>query len=100
MAAGFDVLWSKVRLKRKTPTPLVRGRAFPDGEIEFNGEGSGAGYNLGLHYEPLSGVKLGVAYRSQIKVNHHGGLSTQPAGAVRGGAQQRRARPPLSIPRR
>ncbi len=83
LAAGFDVMWSKVRLKRKTPV-VVGGKAFPDGEIELRGEGSGTGYNLGLHYEPLSGVKLGVAYRSQIKVNHNGGLTTTlpvPLGA-------------------
>jgi long-chain fatty acid transport protein len=76
LAAGYDIMWSKVRLQRKTPV-VVRGRAFPDGETEITGEGSGSGYNLGLHYEPVSGVKLGVAYRSPVKVNHSGGLSTQ-----------------------
>jgi long-chain fatty acid transport protein len=75
LAAGYDIMWSKVRLKRKVPV-VVRGRAFPDGETEVTGEGSGSGYNLGLHYEPVSGVKLGVAYRSQIKVNHSGAFST------------------------
>ena len=75
LAAGFDVLWSQVRLKRKTPV-VVGGRAFPDGEIELNGRGSGLGYNFGLHYEPWPGLKLGAAYRSKIKVNHDGGLST------------------------
>ena len=84
LAAGVDVLWSKVRLKRKTPV-VVRGRAFPDGELEFNGEGSGAGYNLGLHYEPLTGVKLGVAYRSQIKVNHSGGFTSSLPVPLPGG---------------
>lgn len=83
LAAGFDVLWSQVHLKRKTPV-VVGGRAFPDGEIELTGQGSGLGYNLGFHYEPWSGVKLGVAYRSKIKVNHSGGLSIKllpPLGA-------------------
>ena len=83
LAAGYDVMWSKVRLKRKMPV-VVRGKVFPDGETEVTGEGSGAGYNLGLHYEPVSGVKLGVAYRSQIKVNHSGAFSTNlpvPLGA-------------------
>ncbi len=75
LAAGYDVMWSKVRLKRKIPI-VIGGKTFPDGETQITGEGSGSGYNLGLHYEPLSGVKLGVAYRSQIKVNHSGGLST------------------------
>jgi long-chain fatty acid transport protein len=75
LAAGYDIMWSKVRLQRKMPV-VVRGRTFPDGETQLTGDGSGSGYNLGLHYEPLSGVKLGVAYRSQIKVNHSGALST------------------------
>ena len=83
LAAGYDVMWSKVRLKRKMPV-VFRGEAFPDGETELTGEGSGSGYNLGLHYEPVSGVKLGVAYRSQIKVNHSGAFTTSlpvPLGA-------------------
>ena len=83
LAAGYDIMWSKVDLKRKVPV-VVRGKAFPDGETEVTGEGSGSGYNLGLHYEPVSGVKLGVAYRSQIKVNHSGGFTTSlpvPLGA-------------------
>jgi long-chain fatty acid transport protein len=84
LAAGFDVLWSKVRLKRKIPV-VFRGRTLPDGETEFTGEGSGAGYNLGLHYEPLTGVKLGVAYRSQIKVNHSGGFTSSLPVPLPGG---------------
>ena len=32
LAAGFDVMWSKVILKRKTPV-VIRGRVFPDGEV-------------------------------------------------------------------
>jgi long-chain fatty acid transport protein len=83
LAAGFDVMWSKVRLQRKTPV-VVRGKVFPDGDIRLVGEGSGAGYNFGMHYEPLTGVKLGVAYRSQIKVNHSGAFTTNlpvPLGA-------------------
>jgi long-chain fatty acid transport protein len=85
LAAGVDVLWSKVRLKRKVPV-VVQGRSFPDGEVELNGEGKGSGYNLGLLYEPLSGVKLGVAYRSQIKVNHGGGFTTTLPPPLPGGA--------------
>ena len=44
LAAGWNVLWSQVRLKRKTPV-VVGGRAFPDGEIGLTGEGTGAGCN-------------------------------------------------------
>jgi long-chain fatty acid transport protein len=83
LAAGVDIMWSRVILKRKTPV-VVRGKQFPDGEIQVKGEGSGTGYNFGMLYEPLTGVKLGVAYRSQIKVNHSGSFTTTlppPLGA-------------------
>ena len=42
LAAGFDVMWSKVVLKRKTPV-VIPGRSFPDGEVRLTGEGSGRG---------------------------------------------------------
>ncbi len=84
LAAGYDVMWSKVRLKRKIPV-VIGGKAFADGETEITGEGSGSGFNLGLHYEPVSGVKLGVAYRSQIKVNHSGAFSTSLPVPLGGG---------------
>jgi long-chain fatty acid transport protein len=72
VAAGVDFLWSRVKLKRKVKVPF----GLPDGEFNLNGDGSGAGYNFGLLYEPVSGIKLGVAYRSKISVNHHGDLTS------------------------
>jgi long-chain fatty acid transport protein len=78
LAAGVDIMWSKVLLKRKTPV-VIPGKKFPDGEIQLTGEGSGMGYNFGMLYEPLTGVKLGAAYRSQIKVNHTGAFTTNLA---------------------
>jgi long-chain fatty acid transport protein len=87
-AAGVDFLWSRVKLKRKAQ---VLGGRFPDGELNLNGDGSGTGYNFGLLYEPLSGVKLGVAYRSKISVTHYGDLTTMlpqpfPTSQIQGSA--------------
>ncbi len=73
LAAGFDVMWSKVMLKRKAQ---VLGGRLPDAETNLSGDGNGVGYNCGMLYEPLTGVKLGVAYRSQIKVEHSGDFTT------------------------
>ncbi|MEJ2671499.1 MAG: outer membrane protein transport protein [Deltaproteobacteria bacterium] len=75
IAAGIDMLWSKVQLKRKSPV-VIRGVTLPDAEVNLKGDGAGTGYNFGLLYEPLSGVKLGVAYRSQISLTHYGDLTT------------------------
>jgi long-chain fatty acid transport protein len=75
LAAGFDVLWSKVQLKRKTPV-VFRRMVLSDGEISLSGSGVGYGYNFGMLYEPLSGLKLGVSYRSQVSVMHYGAFTT------------------------
>ena len=58
LAAGFDVMWSKVILKRKTPV-VIPGRQFPDGEVRLTGEGSGAGYNFGIAVRTPDGGEAG-----------------------------------------
>jgi long-chain fatty acid transport protein len=72
LAAGFNVMWSSVELKRKV---RVLGGVFPDAEARLAGDGSGYGYNLGALYEPVSGVKLGVSYRSNIFIKYRGDLN-------------------------
>jgi long-chain fatty acid transport protein len=73
VATGFDVMWSKVQLKRRSQ---VLGGALPDAETNLSGKGQGWGYNLGVLYEPLSGVKLGASYRSHISVQHNGDFAS------------------------
>jgi long-chain fatty acid transport protein len=69
IAGGVDFLWSDVRLRRNLPV-----LPFVDGKSDLKGSGSGIGANFGFLYEPLQGVKLGAAYRSQIQVDHEGSL--------------------------
>jgi long-chain fatty acid transport protein len=83
VAMGPNFLWSSVDLRRKlpmvVPTP-VGPVQLPDGEAKLDGHAKGFGFNLGVLYEPLTGVKLGVSYRSAISVNYHGELDlTLPA---------------------
>jgi long-chain fatty acid transport protein len=73
LAAGFDVMWSSVEINRNTPN-VMRGHQFPDGEASLCGNGHGWGYNLGVLYEPVAGVKLGASYRSEITVKYFGTL--------------------------
>jgi long-chain fatty acid transport protein len=80
LAAGFDVLWSKVQLKKKFPVAFTMfGQTFKlgDGETDLTGGGYGFGYNLAALYEPITGVKFGVSYRSPIAVTHRGNLETK-----------------------
>ena len=84
VAAGLDVLWSKVQIQRRT----FQNRAVLLTELksDFEGDGFGFGYNLGLLYEPVEGVKLGASYRSEIKVTHSGDLKVSIVDPVGGEA--------------
>jgi len=86
LAAGVNMLWSAPELKRNIPTPLG------DGDVSLAADGMGMGYNLGALYEPVSGVKLGVHFRSQISVVHRGDLTLRLpppllAPSIRGSAK-------------
>ncbi len=74
LAAGLDVMWSSVEIKRNTPN-VVHGFRFPDGEASLYGTGSGVGYNLGALFEPVPGVKLGASYRSAIQEKYFGSMT-------------------------
>ena len=73
VAAGFNAMWSVVRLKRAVPV-IIGPFQLPDGQSNLGGEGEGVGYNLGALWEPISGIKLGVSFRSEVKVTHTGNL--------------------------
>jgi long-chain fatty acid transport protein len=85
VAVGLDVMWSRVRIERKTSQRLGR-ILLTDLKSDYDGAGMGWGYNLGLLYEPVEGVKLGVSYRSEIKVSHSGKLNVANVSVVGGEA--------------
>jgi long-chain fatty acid transport protein len=70
LAAGFDALWASVELRRRFPVATM------EGESILRGDTNGVGYNLGLLYEVVPGVKLGVSYRSEIPVTFRGDVAT------------------------
>jgi long-chain fatty acid transport protein len=71
VAGGVNFIYSDVKIRRKFP---VRPRPLLDGKSDLEGSGTGVGANFGLLYEPLQGLKFGVAYRSHIEVDHDGRL--------------------------
>jgi long-chain fatty acid transport protein len=87
VAVGLDILWSRVQIQRKTfmqaPPPIF---ILGDLKSDYDGSGQGWGYNFGLLYEPLEGVKCGVSYRSEIKVAHSGDLKVANLNSVGGEA--------------
>jgi long-chain fatty acid transport protein len=85
VAAGLDVLWSRVQIQRKTFQGAGR-FLLSELKTDYDGAGQGFGYNLGLLYEPIDGVKFGVSYRSEIKVSHSGDLKFANLNSVGGEA--------------
>lgn len=83
VAAGFNVLWSSVELRRHVPIALGP-LQLPDGKTRLHGSGTGFGFNCGALLEVVEGVKLGVSYRSQIEVNFKGDLDLRLPSLVPG----------------
>lgn len=81
VAMGPNFLWSSVELKRKVPF-FIDHFQLPDGEARLQGDGKGFGFNLGVLYEPLTGVKLGVSYRSAISLNFRGDMDFRLPAAL------------------
>lgn len=71
LAAGFSMLYLDATIERKlNQAALIPG--LPDIEQRFEGEGWGAGYNLGLLYKLTEQVSFGATYRSHIDVDVEG----------------------------
>jgi len=65
LAAGLDILYLDATLESKI-------NLGSDIQQKFTGDGTGIGYNVGLLYDITDDISLGVAYRSEIKVNVDG----------------------------
>jgi long-chain fatty acid transport protein len=103
LAAGFDLLYMDATLKNKLNQTAAYAIAYPqlseffpnlplpgsvifnDIDQEFNGDGWGAGYNLGVLYQLTERISLGATYRSHIDVDIQGDVNldnVDPALAV------------------
>ncbi|MEJ2069745.1 MAG: outer membrane protein transport protein [Syntrophobacterales bacterium] len=81
VAGGVNFLYSDVKITRKfpiIPQPLL------DGKSDIEGSGTGFGANFGVLYEPVEGLKFGLAYRSPIEVDHGGRLVLSFPAFLRG----------------
>ncbi len=81
VAGGVNFMYSDVQLRRKVP---IIQRPLLDGKSDLEGSGTGIGANFGLLYEPLEGLKFGLAYRSHIEVDHDGRLVLSFPAFLRG----------------
>lgn len=73
LAAGLDILFLDTTIESN----IDSGYGF-DIMQKFKGDGTGLGYNLGLLYDVTDDISIGVAYRSEIKVDIDGKAKFKP----------------------
>lgn len=87
LAAGFSMLYMDATLKNNInqtasylilqsqgyPLPPLGG-PLPDIRQKFDGDGWGAGYNLGAYYKATDRLSFGATYRSHIDVDIEGNV--------------------------
>ena len=67
LAGGIDYTYAMVWLEN---SPY--GGPLELGNMEIEGSGDGWGYNFGLLWKPIKQVSIGVAYRSEVKLDIEG----------------------------
>lgn len=69
VGGGINVQYADAQLTNAIPDPLNPGGPTPatDGFARLTGDGWAAGFNIGLHYHPLPGTRIGAHYRSGMK---------------------------------
>lgn len=73
IGGGVDVYNSELNLKQYVPWSQVVGNpAAPDGEMKFEGDGSGVGWNAGIRLNLTEKQQVGFTYRSAVKVDYDG----------------------------
>ena len=80
---GVDVFWSQLTLKQFYPWLLVSGNPTdPDGVAKAQGDGFGAGGNLGITWEFADRQRLAFTVKTPVSVNYSGDftLNNVPAG--------------------
>lgn len=73
VGVGLDMYQSELDLRQYMPWGAVVGNpAAPDGELRFDGDGTGVGGNIGVQIQVAEKQQLALVYRSRVKVDYDG----------------------------
>ena len=78
VAAGFDVVYFDLDMKRMVPNPL----GGPDLGLHLKMDDVGYGYNLALHYTPADWMAVGLSYVSRVTENMSGTATVDGVGST------------------
>jgi long-chain fatty acid transport protein len=73
IGAGFTYMTGSVNLQRAAQLASLSNTPI---QGELDGAASGIGYNLGIYYQPIKQLALGLSYRSQVDMKVSGGTAT------------------------
>ena len=73
IGAGFIYATGNVNLQKDIPVIDVNGNY---GHAELEGKAKGYGYNIGIYYNPISKLSIGLTYRSQVNMEVKDGDAT------------------------
>ena len=75
IAAGPDFMYSDLNFKQLFPWSAVTGNpAEAPGNMRLEGDGLGVGGTVALAWKPMEGHRVGITYRSRVKVDYEGDL--------------------------
>ncbi|WP_205501456.1 OmpP1/FadL family transporter [Rufibacter psychrotolerans] len=63
--AGFVYATGNVNLQRSIP---LQASNYAEGQVELDGGASGMGFNLGVYFQPIEKLSLGLTYRSKVEM--------------------------------
>ncbi|WP_207433588.1 OmpP1/FadL family transporter [Sabulibacter ruber] len=63
--AGFVYSTGNVNLQRSIP---LQASNYAEGQVELDGNASGFGFNLGVFFQPVEKLSLGLTYRSKVEM--------------------------------
>lgn len=82
VAAGFDIVRSKVELCRILVHPMTVSPALPELDVKtfanIAGTGTGYGVNLGMLYKVNPKFNFGVSYKSEVSIDYEGDVDFSP----------------------
>ena len=76
VGAGFSVLYGKLTQEVAVNNNPLGVGSTPDGRLKIDADDVGYGYNLGVLVEPPTDTRLGLSYRSKIKLNFDDAVNT------------------------
>lgn len=75
IGVGVAAVYGSVNLQRKLLFPTLA-QPTEEAKGELDGNTWSWGYNVGIYYQPVDQLSIGVSYRSQVNVEVDGGTAT------------------------